>query len=114
MAQRHPTGTRLAEAETIPFQSALTVGEKAEVACLGTVPGHGCVNLRATPGWRNKAPDDVLAELAPGHRVEVLAGPTQADGLTWWQVRDPEGGIVGWVAEVTAGGYRALMKEQQK
>jgi SH3-like domain-containing protein len=109
VALRHPTGTRLTEPETIAFQSALAEGGEAEVACLSAVPGRGCVNLRATPGWRNKAQDDVLAELTPGHRLELLTGPRQVDGLAWWQVRDPENGMEGWVAEVTAGGYRALI-----
>jgi len=109
VAQRHPTGTRLAEVSALAFQSGLTEGAEAEVACLSAAPSRGCVNLRATPGWRNKAQNDVLAELTPGHRLELLTGPRQVDGLAWWQVRDPENDTEGWVAEVTAGGYRALV-----
>lgn len=109
VAQRHPTGTRLAEPETSPFRSALAEGGYAEVACLSAVPGRGCANLRAVPGWRAKAPDDVVAELVPGARVELLSGPRQADGLAWWQVREATNGTEGWIAEVTAGGYRALV-----
>lgn len=113
VALRHPTGTRLTEPETIAFQSALAEGGEAEIACLSAVPRRGCANLRATPGWRNKAQDDVLAELTPGHRLELLTGPRQVDGLAWWQVRDPENGMEGWVAEVTAGSYRALVASGQ-
>lgn len=109
VAQRHPTGTRLAEVVTAPYQSALTEGGVAEVACLSAAPGRGCANLRATPGWRNKPQDDVVAELAAGQRVQIIGGPQQADGLAWWQVRDPQGALEGWIAEVTAGGYRALI-----
>lgn len=109
VALRHPTGTRLAEPETRAFRSALIAGGEAEVACLSATPGRGCANLRATPGWRNKAQDDILAELLPGLRLQLLSGPQQADGLAWWQVRDPKSGAEGWMAEVTANGYRALV-----
>jgi SH3-like domain-containing protein len=109
VAQRHPTGTRLIDIETQPFQSALTEGGVAEVACVSTVPGRGCANLRSTPGWRNKPQNDVVAALPAGSRLQVLSGPQQMDGLTWWEVRDAQSEHVGWIAEVTAGGYRALV-----
>ena len=109
VALRHPTGTRLAEVESKPFASALHEGGVAEVACLSAVPGRGCANLRAAPGWRNKPQDDVVAELAAGQRLQIIGGPQGADGLTWWQVSDPQSALEGWIAEVTAGGYRALV-----
>lgn len=39
-----------------------------------------------------------IKTLAEGAVVEILDGPKQASGYTWWQVRD-EVGTTGWVAD---------------
>jgi hypothetical protein len=60
----------------------------------------GGLNVRARAGT---APDNpVLFSLAPGTAVEVVAGPVDADGFTWWQVRGPtaEGWCAGQYLEV--------------
>jgi hypothetical protein len=52
------------------------------------------LSVRAKPGT---ATDNlVVFGLGPGTAVEVLRGPVEADGYTWWQVRSPLG--EGWCA----------------
>lgn len=53
------------------------------------------VNMRAEPTVNA----DVVDQLAAGVELEVIGGPTDADGYTWYQVRvTAEGGSEGWVA----------------
>lgn len=69
------------------------------------------VNLRATPGYQGKPAGDVLAQLHPGDRVEILGLSAPGDSLLWWQVRyqSPDGRVVeGWVAQATASGVTIL------
>lgn len=58
------------------------------------------VALRVGPGTSNPW-ETVLDE---GAVVEVVGGPAQADGLTWWEVRTGAG-QVGWVAEMLRDAY---------
>ena len=69
------------------------------------------VNIRATPGYLSKPNGDVIGQLPPGGRIEIIGGRTSADGLTWWYSRytAPDGvAIDGWVAEATASGVQIL------
>jgi hypothetical protein len=69
------------------------------------------VNLRTTPGYQGKPAADVLAQLHPGDRVEIIGQSTPGDGLIWWQVRyqHPDGRVIeGWVAQATASGVTIL------
>ena len=53
------------------------------------------VNLRAEP----TISADVVDQLSTGVEVEIIGGPQEADGYTWYQVRvTAEGGAEGWVA----------------
>ncbi|MGQ9926296.1 MAG: SH3 domain-containing protein [Chloroflexaceae bacterium] len=52
------------------------------------------LSVRANPG--TDAGNLVVFGLGPGTAVEVLGGPVEADGYTWWQVRSPLG--QGWCA----------------
>lgn len=60
----------------------------------------GGLNVRARAGMA--ADNPVLFSLAPGTAVDVVAGPVDADGFTWWQVRGPtaEGWCAGQYLEV--------------
>jgi hypothetical protein len=83
-------------ASTVPAVADEPVGEPptadnglgAGVAVVTT----DVLNLRAAPGLDAA----VVATLAEGDRVAVLAGPTPADGFAWFRV-DADG-VVGWSA----------------
>jgi uncharacterized protein YraI len=45
----------------------------------------------------------VLTQIPSGGTFTVLAGPTCANGMNWWQVN--YNGTVGWTAEGDASGY---------
>lgn len=82
------SGGATAEPTVVPA-GALAAGRVAYVRT-----GAGELNVRARPGT---APDNlVLFTLAPGTVVQVVGGPVEADGFTWWQVRGPTG--EGWCA----------------
>lgn len=71
------------------------------------------VRVRRTPGSTNKPANDVLAEIAAGAQGSVVAGPTDLDGMTWWQVdvRNAAGQLVrGWMAEALASGERLMQR----
>lgn len=78
-----PTGTP-------PPSPTPGVGPGAAVEVTGT-GGQGLV-MHTDPGL-NAA---VIRVIRDGERVTVVAGPQQADDLTWWQVRDADG-QQGWV-----------------
>lgn len=67
----------------------LAPGVTAEV---GDTGGLGLV-MHIDPGLNTA----VIRVLQDGERVVIIAGPQQANGMTWWQVRD-SGGQEGWVA----------------
>ncbi|MBX2999381.1 MAG: M23 family metallopeptidase [Caldilineaceae bacterium] len=68
------------------------------------------VNLRRTPGVRNKPAGDVLATIPTGSRVRLIDGPRRLDDLTWWEVETDADGrsLTGWMAEATAAGLPLL------
>lgn len=68
------------------------------------------VNIRESPGYLGKPPEDVVAQAVPGEGVEIVDGPQVADGLTWWYVRlsGESGAVEGWMAEATASGVQIL------
>ncbi len=68
--------------------SALQVGAKVRVTGTG---GTG-LNMRAGAGTGHAR----IKTLPEGTVVEIIGGPTEANGYTWWQVRD-ESGTTGWV-----------------
>lgn len=52
------------------------------------------LNVRERPG--TVGANAVVVTLQPGTGVEIIGGPTVADGLTWWQVRAAS--VEGWSA----------------
>ncbi len=51
------------------------------------------VNFRIEPTTQGQ----LIRTLADGVVLEVIGGPTDAEALTWWQLRDVDGSI-GWAA----------------
>ncbi|HLF77814.1 MAG TPA: SH3 domain-containing protein [Dehalococcoidia bacterium] len=57
-----------------------------DIVVVGAAP---CVNVREGPSINQKAVDCI----SDGTRIRLIAGPTPADNLLWWQVQ----GRTGWV-----------------
>ncbi|MCX6048339.1 MAG: SH3 domain-containing protein [Chloroflexi bacterium] len=66
------------------------------------------VNIRQSPGYLGKLPSDVINVIRPGDTIEIIAGPSPGDKLTWWRIR--YNGTEGWVAEATASNVQILGK----
>ena len=71
---------------------------------------NGPVNLRKTPGYKNKPTSDRIALVPAGAKVHILYGPALADDLVWWYV--DWNGRQGWMAERRASGAPMLEKIQ--
>lgn len=82
-----PVMTPLSESSPTAVPTGLVVGGRAVVS--SAIPA---LNVRVEPGI-NAA---IQVALGPGTEVEIIAGPVERDGLTWWQVRSA--GIEGWCA----------------
>jgi LysM repeat protein len=73
----------------------LTAGSLARV-----LPGSSNA-LRSQPGTGSNSA--VIGEILGGNLINVLAGPTCADGYYWWQVN--YNGTIGWTAEGQGSTY---------
>ncbi|GIV77471.1 MAG: hypothetical protein KatS3mg050_1865 [Litorilinea sp.] len=109
MAELDPTGRRLLDKTTAPppISGKFQVGDPVETV--------NYVRLRRSPGFLNKPPDDVLADIWPGTAARILAGPQAADELIWWQVEttDSQGRRVqGWMAESAPGDIPLLVSRR--
>lgn len=78
------------ETEEAAPREPLTIGDTAEVCC---TDGSG-LRMRADAGTEHP----VVKMLAEGKIVEIIGGPSEASGYTWWQLRD-DVGTSGWAAE---------------
>ena len=67
----------------------LSVGLQAEVYGVG----NDKLNIRNRPSLTDS---QVLFREDEGKRFDVIGGPQEADGYTWWQVRDPQFQVEGW------------------
>lgn len=77
----------------------------------GQVSMATIVNLRKSPGHLGKLPSDKIGEIPQGAAATVLAGPQQADGLVWWQVRTQDASgrpVTGWAAQADGEGNLLL------
>ncbi len=72
---------------TVVAGTALAVGQPARVAA------PGGLNMRQTPS----ASGELVLRLGANQIVNVIEGPTTADGFTWWQLDDGQGNV-GWAA----------------
>lgn len=83
------TGPTLAPTSTFtPTPAVIAVGSSVVVI------GEGGVNVRNGPSRS----EGVVAVANRGDQFTVIGGPTEADGLTFWQLQS-EDGISGWAAE---------------
>ncbi|MCB0113551.1 MAG: hypothetical protein KDD84_05665, partial [Caldilineaceae bacterium] len=85
-----------------PSRAILGVGNWAITQAL--------VNLRRTPGMRDKPADDVIVAAPANSRVLITDGPRALDDMTWWQVEATVNSqtATGWMAQATADGIVLL------
>lgn len=83
-----------------PLSQTLQIGGQARVLL---VP-QDAANVRANPN----ASARIAGTLNGGTVVNVVGGPTGADGFIWWQVQGLSGTPVGWVAEAIPGSEQIL------
>ncbi|MFO7916912.1 MAG: SH3 domain-containing protein [Anaerolineae bacterium] len=91
------TDTPTPETEATPTEEAepteeegLTVGAQATVSGTGNVG----VNMRSGAGTSHAR----IKTLSEGTEVELIGGPKEANGYTWWEVRD-DAGQTGWLVD---------------
>jgi uncharacterized protein YgiM (DUF1202 family) len=82
-----------------PINRAPRVGDRVVVS-----QAAGQLSVRATPG----TDANLLTHIDAGSQFTVLAGPQQADGFNWYQIRSDDGTVQGWVAEGDGAGTRWL------
>ncbi len=63
-----------------------------------TVGPGGAANMRQDPSTATR----VLLILSDRARVDIIGGPVQAEGYTWWQVQT-NNGTIGWMVEAVNG-----------
>jgi len=80
-----PTSTPTPTPTPIPPPTEIAVGGNVQI-----VDG---VNFRIEPTTSGQ----LIRALAGGVVLEVVGGPQDADGFTWWQLKDVDGSI-GWAA----------------
>lgn len=67
----------------------LAVGVQASVYNVGSDE----LNVRNIPSINNS---EVLFRAAAGTVFNVIGGPQEADGFSWWQLHDPQFEVIGW------------------
>lgn len=86
-------GATTATANPMPTAGSGSPGELGPGAAVIVAGTGDCLNVRTGSGLAN----DVITCVPDGTAMTVLGGPTEADGLTWWQVEAPTG--TGWAAQ---------------
>lgn len=71
----------------------LAVGLQAAVFNVG----NDELNVRNIPSLRDS---EVLFRAPAGTLVNVIGGPQEADGYTWWQLHDPKFEVIGWAVAI--------------
>ena len=67
----------------------LAVGVQARVYNVGSDE----LNVRNIPSINNS---EILFRAAAGTVFNVIGGPQEADGFSWWQLHDPQFEVIGW------------------
>lgn len=67
----------------------LAVGVQAAVVNVGSDE----LNVRNIPSINNS---EVLFRARAGTLFNVIGGPQEADGFSWWQLHDPQFEVIGW------------------
>lgn len=89
-----PTDTPPPPTPTVLAVSNDPIFVGAQVKVVDTGPNG--LNFRREP---NRSAERIRS-LPEGSVYEVVGGPTDADGYTWWQLRDPSDGTTGWGAGI--------------
>jgi hypothetical protein len=108
VAQSSPAGATL----LVQVSSPNPGGGSAMFAIGDQVVTQDSVRMRQSAGSSNKPASDVIAVIAANTTLTITAGPTQADGLTWWRAKGPgpTGATVeGWMAQAAANGQVLLV-----
>jgi hypothetical protein len=79
--------------EPQPVNRQPRVGDRVQV----TMPAGGQLSVRTLPGTNNP----LVARVNAGQQYTVLAGPQQAEGLLWFEIRSDDGTLQGWAADGT-------------
>jgi hypothetical protein len=87
-----PTATPPPAPPPSPTPEGLYLGGQAQV--FGT--DGDSLRLRSDPGLQTTT----LKTVPEGARLEILDGPRDVDGLTWWRLRDLADGAEGWAAQL--------------
>jgi hypothetical protein len=88
-----PTFTPVPTSIPTPTPTPTPVPPPAEIAVGGYVEIVDGVNFRSEATTSGQ----LIRSLAGGVVLEVVGGPQDADGFTWWQLKDVDGSI-GWAA----------------
>jgi len=88
-----PTFTPVPTATPTPTPTPTPRPLPTEIAVGGFVKVVNGVNFRTEPTTQGQ----LIRSLADGVVLEVIGGPQDADGFTWWQLKDVDGSI-GWAA----------------
>jgi hypothetical protein len=81
-----------------PLASRMHVGMKAMTTY--TASGDP-LRVRETPGLDGK----YLTQFYNGTKFNIVNGPVEMSGYTWWQITTPDGKVNGWLAESGEGEY---------
>jgi hypothetical protein len=87
-----PTDTPVPQPTAQPGVSNDPIAVGATIKIVDTGPSG--LNFRKEP---SRAAEKIRS-LPEGNLYEVVGGPQSADGLTWWQLKDPTDGQTGWGA----------------
>ncbi|WP_376791961.1 SH3 domain-containing protein [Thermoflexus sp.] len=85
-----PTPTPPEPTPTPTLSPTIQVGGFAKV----TGAGDQGLSFRKAPSLQAER----IRFLPEGTIMKVIGGPEEADGLTWWQLEDPQTGEQGWAA----------------
>ncbi len=73
----------------VPTPVPITVGAGVEVSGVGNQE----LNIRNLPGLTGS---QILFRAPEGSAFDVIGGPQEADGFSWWKVRDRQFQVEGW------------------
>jgi uncharacterized protein YgiM (DUF1202 family) len=71
-----------------PADRAPKVGDRVQVTTAQ-------LSIRAVPGTDGA----LISQVNEGRQFSVTAGPQQANGYTWYQIRADDGSVEGWAAD---------------
>lgn len=82
-------GPILPTVDVVPTPVPITVGTAVEVAGVGNQE----LNIRNLPGLTGS---QILFRAPAGSPLDIIGGPREADGFSWWKVRDRQFQVEGW------------------